>query len=396
MKIEQKDSANGKRDGNDEETGTNVGSALTTTDQIGIQIHRRRRSHRLRLILIASLFLAGLWIGLNPYVIRIFFFSYNEMLGEAAASMVSALLFLSSAALASFVYLQTGFILRDEELVAELTPRRKESVVANVQDAHSLNAASNPPVLQPQLQHERDGATAKGVTDYDTLVISFLEQARRDPKEALWSDLLSLARRAGKAWKTDEVIEFEFDESKRRILSELKRLDSRGTYNLILGMLISAIGLGLLAYTFFNGDAGGQGLAMRLASSDATKDQGGIKEAIGFAIAFLPRLSFVVLIEILAYFFLRMYKSTMNEKKYFQNELTNIEAKSVALRVALAVDSTIATNKSIEALLQTERNHILEKGQTTVDLERAKIEQKSVADVANKVAAVIDKLKPGK
>lgn len=42
------------------------------------------------------------------------------------------------------------------------------------------------------------------------------------------------------------------------------------------------------------------------------------------------------MIELFAYFFLSLYRTSLQKIKYFQNELTNIEAKQIALRAALS------------------------------------------------------------
>jgi len=46
-----------------------------------------------------------------------------------------------------------------------------------------------------------------------------------------------------------------------------------------------------------------------------------------------------MLIELFAYFFLKLYKSDLSEIKYFQNELTNVEMRYAAVRLADAGDA---------------------------------------------------------
>ncbi len=118
-------------------------------------------------------------------------------------------------------------------------------------------------------------------------------------------------------------------------------------------------------------------------------------EVISFLIHFIPRLTFVLLIELFAYFFLKLYKSSLSEIKYFQNEITNIEAKHLALRAAFLAGSVTLSNKVISSFVDTERNHILEKGQTTVDLERSRIDREQWTDVAKTLSSVLDFVKKG-
>ncbi|WP_315983120.1 hypothetical protein [Aliamphritea spongicola] len=75
----------------------------------------------------------------------------------------------------------------------------------------------------------------------------------------------------------------------------------------------------------------------------------------------LPRILLVIFLEIFAYFFLRLYKDGLSEIKYFQNELTNLESKLIALETSYLTKNLASINKSVESLLKTERNFVLEK-----------------------------------
>lgn len=96
-----------------------------------------------------------------------------------------------------------------------------------------------------------------------------------------------------------------------------------------------------------------------------------------------------VFIEVFAYFFLRLYKSSLSEIKYFQNEMTNTEAKLAALKCSLAPVESEAMSHEIKALSETERNAVLEKGQTTAEIEKAKIELQNIANMPERVSKLI-------
>lgn len=87
------------------------------------------------------------------------------------------------------------------------------------------------------------------------------------------------------------------------------------------------------------------------------------------------RFSIVIFVEIFALFFLRLYKTNLFEIKYFQNELTNIDCKIIALKTAIYLDDKTAIRAILKELSNTERNHLLKKGETTVELERVKMEK---------------------
>jgi len=113
-------------------------------------------------------------------------------------------------------------------------------------------------------------------------------------------------------------------------------------------------GVGLLAY-------------MVLGSNDKPAD------LTSFLMAFLPRLSIVAIVELFSYFFLRLYKSSLADIKYFQNEATNIESALLALRVTLRLQSAPEIKQAVTALLSVDRNTPLAAGLTTREIEDAKL-----------------------
>lgn len=193
----------------------------------------------------------------------------------------------------------------------------------------------------------------------------------------------------------DRIVEQQFEQSRARLSREIASLQWRGNLNLVLGILISVSGLSVLGifllpsnFIISNVSAGGN-------ISIVTNGGKMSNEVISFLIHFIPRLTFVLLIELFAYFFLKLYKSSLSEIKYFQNEITNIEAKHLALRAAFLAGSVTLSNKVISSFVDTERNHILEKGQTTVDLERSRIDREQWTDVAKTLSSVLDFVKKG-
>jgi len=157
-----------------------------------------------------------------------------------------------------------------------------------------------------------------------------------------------------------------------RLEREIETLGRRGSTNLTLGVVTTLIGLFLLtAFIFMKND-------FPLGS-------------IEYLINFTPRLSLVVFVEVFAYFFLRLYKAGLSEIKYFQNELTNLESKHVALMAALRSQDSNMMNKVIEAIAATERNQIIEKGQTTVEIQKMQLDKDHFLEVAKTIASIVPK-----
>ncbi|WP_137169537.1 hypothetical protein [Marinomonas sp. FW-1] len=142
-----------------------------------------------------------------------------------------------------------------------------------------------------------------------------------------------------------------------RIYKEIDALGRRGTVNLVLGVITALSGV--IALSFF------------VLAKEGTHSSLG-----DFAMEFLPRLSIVLIIEVFSYFFLRLYKASLAEIKYFQNEATNIEHNFVALEASISIDDKALIEKCIHKFLAVERNPIMTDGQTTREIIQESITSK--------------------
>lgn len=165
----------------------------------------------------------------------------------------------------------------------------------------------------------------------------------------------------------DDVLSFA-SEFRDRMVRETERLSGRANTNLFIGSITSIIGIAILGYTLVGG-----------APEDIVLTKENLTVQIAqYSLEYMPKLTLVIFIEIFSYFFLRLYKSSLEDIKYYQNELTNIDSDISALRLSLLVNDSASIKKVLEKLLSTERNFVLKKGDTTVQLEVARTEaQKS-------------------
>ena len=157
-----------------------------------------------------------------------------------------------------------------------------------------------------------------------------------------------------------------------RLQDEIRALGRRANLNLLIGIGITITGIGALFVYVWN-------LGAPKADIKWT-DLGAY---------FLPRASLVALIEIFAYFFLRLYRGNLAEIKFYQNELTNFESKVLALLASSAAGEKIALRTTLTNLGATERNHILKKGETTAELERARLERDQIGDIVKELVSRI-------
>lgn len=102
-----------------------------------------------------------------------------------------------------------------------------------------------------------------------------------------------------------------------------------------------------------------------------------------FAIHLLPRITFVIFIQLFAFFFLRLYKNNLEDGKYFQNELTNLSAKCSALKIAIFTNNMEKQSEILSNLSQVERNFKIQKEETLLNIEKAKIEKEYDLEILN-------------
>ncbi|WP_373950695.1 hypothetical protein [Vibrio pomeroyi] len=97
----------------------------------------------------------------------------------------------------------------------------------------------------------------------------------------------------------------------------------------------------------------------------------------------ISRFSIVVFVEVFAFFYLRLYRSNMDTVKYYHNEITNIEMRLMAIHSlnTLSNPDSTSANTFIESLAKSERNFVINKGQTTVDLERQKLDSSQITSM---------------
>ena len=166
----------------------------------------------------------------------------------------------------------------------------------------------------------------------------------------------------------------DFELSQNRLTSEVSALSRRGNLNLAIGVLATFLAIVVLFYI-----------------AVTTKIENHSWEEL------LPplflRLSVVVFTEVFAFFFLRLYRNALQEIKHFQNELTNVEMKQLALKAALLKDDQTAVRAVIGKLASTERNYILKKGETVIELEHAKLSNAGTSQALRDIAAFVHKAK---
>lgn len=162
-----------------------------------------------------------------------------------------------------------------------------------------------------------------------------------------YEDFVSLRRR--------DVIMF-FRKTEQRLKNEIESLKRRANINMIIGAVIAFVGvLGLVAFI--------------------VSEQGYDKvELSRIIIHWITRLGLVTFVEIFAFFFLKMYRTELLSIQYYHDELTSIESRKIALLFSVIHDNKDDISKTIDCLVNIDRNFKIDSNQTTVDLEKLKTE----------------------
>jgi len=169
-----------------------------------------------------------------------------------------------------------------------------------------------------------------------------------------------------------ELIDSELVGIKHRIERETGRISRYGYINLMIGFITTFLAIFFLGYSLLG-----------VQTQNLT--------TIDYIYHFIPRLSLSVLIEFFAFFFLKLYKRNLEDIKYLNNERTNLEMKIVAIKTGLIYNDKDTINNLVTELAKTERNFVLQKGESTVEIEKNKIDENSSNKLIDMILKIFDK-----
>jgi hypothetical protein len=213
-----------------------------------------------------------------------------------------------------------------------------------------------------------------------------LTRAPADPWRETAAQQPSLEGVAGKAATTDALVQMQLPESSlerqlflttKRLNQEITELGRRGAINLIIGIITTAVGVSYLGYIVYSSMGDGEDFGWKS------------------GVHTLLRVSIALFIQIFAYFFLRLYKTSLEDIKYYQNEITNIESRWLAL-AAIDLKNDALLKLVVDSLIKTERNFVLKKGESTLGLERERLEKNEIIELVKEALGTVAKIKPGK
>jgi hypothetical protein len=167
------------------------------------------------------------------------------------------------------------------------------------------------------------------------------------------------------------VIASLFKNTQRRLAREIRALERRGITNLVTGVMITAVATATLIFL-------------------VTRPHDEFRSVPSVLNFYIPRITTIALVETFAYFFLRLYKSNLEEIKYYQNERTTITALEIAFRASWDHHHISPSGVTvIDRIVKVDRNPVMtDTGKKAADqselLDMLKIVSKLVMDTAKK------------
>lgn len=252
------------------------------------------------------------------------------------------------------IYLQTGF-----SKINPLNIKTKYYLDHDYQDLEKFNKDLAYEEIKEhihELEQKLTIAFNQRVDLNDEEKTELVQELEQSIKEAATGNIIKDIKEQVKieAKRKSLIIDFQHlnNQSISRLANETISLARRANVNLVIGIATTIIGLTALSYFVL---------------SHETTQQDATSEFINY---FIPRFTLVIFIQVFAFFFLKLYRATLDEIKFFQNEITNIEMISISLRASFEPEMQNAAPEILKAISKTERNYIIPKGQTTISLER--------------------------
>lgn len=161
------------------------------------------------------------------------------------------------------------------------------------------------------------------------------------------------------------------DISKLRLGEEVKSLSKRNSLNLKIGVITTALAVGMLIY-------------LVLGTTQQTFSN--IPDLLAH---FIPRVSVAAFIEVFSFFFLKLYKAGLQEIKYFQNELTNVEMKGLAIETTLMSAQNKTTEMIIPQLVSIDRNLSASNAAKIAHNTGKQLSAKEIVDLLDKIGKLV-------
>lgn len=170
-----------------------------------------------------------------------------------------------------------------------------------------------------------------------------------------------------------------------RLEREIDKQGSRANTNLCIALFVAAVGVAILGWLVND-------VNVMISSPPSGHDN----QMLFYIGAFVAKLILSISANVFAFFFLSTYRRNLSEIRYFHNELTNIQARVLSVYIALEKSLEPSLADALRGLSTTERNFILKKDETTVDLTMKGLDKEEVGALSATLAELMKILKSRK
>ncbi|NUF78440.1 hypothetical protein GY065_05810 [Snodgrassella sp. ESL0323] len=169
----------------------------------------------------------------------------------------------------------------------------------------------------------------------------------------------------------------------KSLKEQISRLQKTSLINLYMGTTLTCCSL-----VFLFGSVNNSTLENNLYSNETPLDY--ISYILVF---FLPKISLTIFIQLFAFFFLRLYKSNLNDIKYYQNELVTFYYKKTSIQMAYISKNEKSIELLIAELSKIEKSTLIPKGYTSTEIENEKLAMSSIKENESIINLLKDFLK---
>jgi len=179
--------------------------------------------------------------------------------------------------------------------------------------------------------------------------------------------------------KTPDEVDLSFQVYLRRSQDSVAVASRRPNALLFVGTFIAFLGLVFFILTLPGSHYG-------FIEAAPASPQGDLTSA---TMHLLPRLLMLAFIQVLAGFFLRQYRSAMEDFRYYEAILRHREAQYLSYRLRKQNGSTNSLTKFADELLKEQMVGLLPKGQTTSLLETQRSETNEFTSLLERLASLV-------
>jgi len=320
-----------------DELSNNSNSNASELEKRLLKKEEKQRSHKMLFLFSLTLIITGFFFWFQSNFMAEIFGFYKPSEHEGGFKLWGSFFILFSTVGFAYLYM-SGF---NPKIIKETTTASNDTLndqIELVTLLRSIDKSIEKGKLENVLTASERQEIIQNISETieTQLNESLLTKIEETYGNTIYSDKLSI--------KANDLL----SETVTRLKSQMDKLQEKATVNLIYGISATIIAIFILIFMLIN-------------TTPPTE-----VNTIETIFHYISRFFLVLLVQGIAIFFLRLYKATLNDVMYMNNEMTNFEAKRDSLILSLSTNQTEVTTKILTKLSSTERNFTLKKGESSI------------------------------